>query len=391
MFSEDGELLSFATIPKTAKSQPLPYTVSVPGEKVSELRQLLKLSKIGPATYENLHANTKEGKFGITREWLINAKKEWETWEWRSCEDTLNAFPNYRMRIEDTDIHFLALFSERHDAVPVILLHGWPGSILEFLPLLSLMTQQYSPTELPYHLIVPSLPGYAFSSGPPLERNFAIADVARIMNNLMIEFGFGDTGYVAQGGDVGSGVLNFCLMPQPAGISKEALTFNERAGVERMKQFSDTSIAYALEHGSRPATIGLVLGSNPLSLLAWIGEKFLEWTDVPIPLSDILASVTLYWLTDTFPRAICPYREGYGPESIHHGTPSFNIPKPLGYSYFPKELAPVPISWVATTGNLCWSRVHKKGRHFAVLERPEALKEDLEGFISKVWKGETDL
>ncbi|KAL6399250.1 hypothetical protein AUP68_17794 [Ilyonectria robusta] len=103
------------------------------------------------------------------------------------------------------------------------------------------------------------------------------------MNNLMIELGFGDTGYVAQGGDVGSGVcrilgarheecravhLNFCLMPQPAGISKEALTFNERAGVERMKQFSDTSSAYALEHGSRPATIGLVLGSNPVSLLA---------------------------------------------------------------------------------------------------------------------------
>lgn len=351
--------LPFATIPKTAKSQPLPYQVSVPEEKVSELRQLLKLSKIAPATYENLHANAKEGKFGITREWLINAKKEWETWEWRSCEDTLNSFPNYRMRIEDTDIHFLALFSERHDAVPVILLHGWPGSILEFLPLLSLMTQQYSPTDLPYHLIVPSLPGYAFSSGPPLERNFTMTDLARIMNNLMIELGFGATGYVAQGGDVGSAVsrilgakheecravhLNFCIMAQPDGISEEALTFYERAGVERMKQFSNTSSAYALEHGSRPATIGLVLGSNPLSLLAWIGEKFLEWTDVPLPISDILASVTLYWLTDTFPRGIYPYREGYGPEPWHHGTPGFNIPKPLGYSYFPKESAPAPIS-----------------------------------------------
>jgi len=275
------------------------------------------------------------------------------------------------------------------------------GSILEFLPLLSLMKKQYSPTELPYHLIVPSLPGYNFSSGPPLDRNYTMLEAAETLNSLMIELGFGETGYVAQGGDIGSRLsrllgakhqscravhLNFCIMPRPESIPMESLSASEQAGVERGNIFIASENAYAKEHASRPATIGLILTTNPLALLAWIGEKFLEWTDETPSLSEIFASVSLYWLTDTCPRAIYPYRESYGPNPTHHGTPSLYINKPLGYSYFPKEVYPVPISWAATTGKLCWSKTHTKGGHFAALEEPTAMKEDLENFIAQVWK-----
>lgn len=107
--------------------------------------------------------------------------------------------------VEELSIHFVALFSQKEDAIPVILLHGWPGSFLEFLPLLQIFREEYIPSTLPYHFIVPSMPGYAFSSGPPLDRNFTVFDVARIFNKLMNDLGFG-SGYVAQGGDIGSSV-----------------------------------------------------------------------------------------------------------------------------------------------------------------------------------------
>lgn len=127
----------------------------------------------------------------------------------RKSEDVINSFPNFTLDIADRTgtqtIHFVALLSQKTDAVPLILLHGWPGNFLEFLPILQLLRTTYTPETLPYHVIVPSLPGYAFSSPPPLDRDFRIEDVARIFDTLMVDLGFGN-GYVVQGGDVGSKV-----------------------------------------------------------------------------------------------------------------------------------------------------------------------------------------
>lgn len=127
----------------------------------------------------------------------------------RKCEDQINSFPNFTAPIKDDNgheftLHFVALFSQKPDAVPIAFFHGWPGSILEFLPMLSLIKSQYpDPASLPYHIIVPSLPGYTFSSSPPLDRDFVSEDMAPLLNKLMIALGF-DDGYIAQGGDLGS-------------------------------------------------------------------------------------------------------------------------------------------------------------------------------------------
>lgn len=127
----------------------------------------------------------------------------------RNCEKQINSFPNFTTPIKDDHgyeytIHFIALFSQKPDAIPVAFFHGWPGSILEFLSMLNLIRKQYPKSEdLPYHIIVPSLPGYAFSSGPPTDRDCGTPDMAPVMNKLMISLGFG-SGYVAQGGDLGS-------------------------------------------------------------------------------------------------------------------------------------------------------------------------------------------
>lgn len=193
--------MPYDTIPSNASLKPQSFTAHVSDQEIDDFKQLLKLSKIGPKTYEN---QKPDHYLGISREWLADAKKHWETqYDWRKTEARINSFPNYTVQIEDIDVQFLALFSKKKDAVPIALLHGWPGSILEFISTLSILKGKYNENDLPYHVIVPSLPGYGYSSGPPLDRNYTTEDAARIIDKLMVGLGFGG-GYVSQGGDIGS-------------------------------------------------------------------------------------------------------------------------------------------------------------------------------------------
>jgi microsomal epoxide hydrolase len=177
-------------------------------------------------------------------------------------------------------------------------------------------------------------------------------------------------------------------MPEPEGINKSLITEAERVGLQRTAEFASTGSAYALLHATRPSTISFSLASSPLALLSWIGEKFLQWTDddTTPSLNTILESVTLYWFTETFPHSIYPYRELFTPGVIGaHENPKWHINKPFGFSWFPKEIAPVPKVWVETTGNLVWWKEHTRGGHFAAVEQSEVLLGDLKEFIAAVW------
>lgn len=411
--------LPFGEVPASALQQPRPFTVHHSDEQLEELKQLIKLARIGPATYEGLQ---EDRKYGITTDWLRNAREEWAVFDWylsphlaqllrfsnrvcrRKVEAVTNSFPNFTAKVEDSGstsvIHFAALFSRRKDAVPVLALHGWPGSFLEFLPILTRLAEKYTPATLPYHIIVPSLPGYAYSSAPPLDRDFRLENAARILDTLMVDLGFGG-GYVVQGGDVGSKVarvlggahprakavhLNFSIMPDPGNIADSEYDALEKQGLERAAWFKKLGSAYAVLHATKPSTIGLVLQTNPVALLAWIGEKFLDWTDEDPPLDTILESVTLYWLTSCYPTSIWPYRQLFTPGVAGaHENSEWHINKPMGMSWFPKEIAPVPRAWTATTGNLVFFKQHDRGGHFAALEHPDVLLEDLEEFVAQVW------
>ncbi|CAD0028213.1 unnamed protein product [Aureobasidium pullulans] len=393
-------MADYSTIPPTAKVQPKPYKVEIDANDISSMKHLLAHSKIGPATYENQQTDR---RFGMNRDWLINAKKHWETeYDWyrlshlpsttklpftdetfqcrRRCEKNINSFPNFTIPVTDDKgsdftIHFLALFSKKSDAIPLIFLHGWPGSILEFLSMLAVIKKQYpNPEDLPYHIIVPSLPGYAFSSSPPIDRDFKADNMAPVMNALMVALGFG-SGYIAQGGDLGSFIarqlgveneeckgmfailtshikrtiadfeilafhLNLYQLPAPSNASSLPISQTEKLGLDRAKAFTETGSAYAREHGTRTATIGLVLSSSPLALLTWIGEKFLEWTDADPTLDEILDS----------------------------------------------EISPTPVSWVKETGNFVHTASHEEGGHFAAMEKPEVLWGDVEEFVKAAWK-----
>jgi len=224
-----------------------------------------------------------------------------------------------------------------------------------------------------------------------------MADISAIMNQLMVDLGFG-SGYIAQGGDIGSRVaktlggeyeackfVHVNYSPQispPEGSSVSYLTAKEQEGLKRGEDFVKMGAAYSLEHGTRPSTIGLVLSSSPVALLAWIGEKFLAWSDADPDLDTILESVTVYWLTETFPTSIYPYRLRFRPD--YKPTPPY-LKKPTGYSYFPKEITPTPKSWVEKEVNLVFYREHDRGGHFAALEQPELLMGDIEEFVDEIW------
>lgn len=201
--------MPYDTIPSKCSFEPKEFNARVSDLELEGFKLLLRISRIGPETYENQVADVNDyTSFGISRKWLVEAKEHWlSNYDWRKTEARINGYNNWTVDIEEDgfqyQIHFTALFSKKADAVPLLLLHGWPGSFLEFLGVIDEFKSKYDENSLPFHIIVPSLPGYGYSNGPPTDKNFTTEGIARVMDKLMIGLGFGD-GYVTQGGDIGS-------------------------------------------------------------------------------------------------------------------------------------------------------------------------------------------
>ncbi|KAL9621026.1 MAG: hypothetical protein Q9160_004544 [Pyrenula sp. 1 TL-2023] len=280
--------IDFGMIPGKATRSFDSFKVAITEEQLGSLRTLLNTCPVAGRTYES---TWEDGSLGISHQWLAHTVDHWRSsFDWRKHEAHMNTFPHYQTTITDDDdrqyrMHFVGMFSQRSDATPIFLLHGWPGSFLEFLPMLDVLRKKYTPKDLPYHLIVPSLPGYTFSSPPPLDRDFRVEDMARIIAKLAVSLGFGN-GFVVQGGDVGSKVarviaakheeckVNFCIMPEPSRITLSRngnypISTPELIGLARAHEFDRTGSAYALEHATRPNTIGFALASSPIALLSW--------------------------------------------------------------------------------------------------------------------------
>ena len=444
--------IPFDAVPSNATFNPHRFRAFTPQKDLDDFSHLLRVSKIGPETYENRVADPKDlTSFGITRQWLVKAKQTWETsYNWRQTEDRINAVPNFGVDVEHDgfvcNVHFVALFSKKPGAVPLLLVHGWPGSFLEFLGSLEELTAKYDEHTLPFHVVVPNLPGYAYSSGPPHDKNFTLTDAAMVCDKLMRGLGF-DDGYVSQGGDLGSLVsrilgvtsdackavhldLAVGIKPESAEETKDFSPAYMKA-LKRYEEFGAMGSAYAREHGTRPATIGLVLSSSPIALLAWFVSfdvlpacEFADWNEtgsaksscngqkhrhpcrrcstaprctgslsrlrVPSTHTDAFLETRRACCTTTraceSARSRCFCTRGVT-EYIALIIPNVAfryIKKPMGYSWRPGELAPVPTPLVAKvsprrcigrctsgtertiqSGNLIWSRDHDDGGHFA--------------------------
>jgi len=190
--------MPFDTFPSKAELKREPYTAKVTDLELEGFKVLLQISPIGPQTYENTVTDVKNyTSWGIDRQWLSQAKEHWlHNYDWRKTEKRINTFNNYTAEVVHNNfthkLHFIALLSKKSDAVPLLLSHGWPGSFLEFLGVLEQLQKDYSEDDLPFSIIVPSLPGYGYSNGPPLDSNFMVEDAAAVLDKLMVGLGFED-------------------------------------------------------------------------------------------------------------------------------------------------------------------------------------------------------
>ncbi|KAF7194905.1 putative epoxide hydrolase, partial [Pseudocercospora fuligena] len=399
--STSSIMADYSQIPKGATLKPTPFTAKASEEKLQLCKDLIRLSPIGPEAYSN---TTTDRSDGMRRDWLTNAKKIWETdYDWRKTEARINAFPNYSVAIADEDgdnidLHFIALFSKREDAVPISMSHGWPSCFFEFFPLLDVLTEKYSPEELPFHVIVPSLPGYAYSS-VPTTKEYTVPKVAILFDQLMRGLGFNS--YVAHGGDVGSGItfvqgtasdackaihVNNIFMAPPDDADKLPLDEVEAAARARADKTNPTCFSYASEHATRPGTIGLALQTSPVALLSWIGEKYLEWTDEDPPLEASKKYDNGYGhraydsaAHSRHCNALLADRD-YGPLHLSVSI-SPTVTKPLGYSFFPYDISPTPRSWAEKSTKLTQYVRHERGGHFPGTEKPKELLADIEAFV----------
>jgi len=313
-------------------------------------------------------------------------------YDWRRCEAMLNGFGQYQTGIDGLDVHFLHIRSPHADAMPLLLTHGWPGSVIEFHkaigPLSDPVAHGGSAADA-FHLVIPSLPGYGLS-GKPTEPGWGVERIARAWAVLMERLGYDR--YVAQGGDWGSSVtasLGVQAPPGLIGVHLNMLTImppdlgddldaDEQAAVAAAQHFADIESAYARLQATRPQTIGYALADSPVGQAAWIYEKLRGWSDCDgdpetvFTRDEMLDTITLYWLTNSAASSARLYWESMG---------SFRpmvIDLPLGYSQFPREILAPPRAWAERVfSNIIHWNVVEKGGHFAAFEQPALFVEEV--------------
>ncbi|GAB1313722.1 hypothetical protein MFIFM68171_03932 [Madurella fahalii] len=404
----------FGVVPLGIPGTPTPFTLHVSQADVNQLSNLVQTAVIGVPSYYNTHNSTDgpDYTFGISRDWLANAADVWVNgFDWRSTETHWNSFPQFTINVTTPsdgqvfDIHFGALFSRNPDAIPIIFSHGWPSSWSDFIPIFELLTAKYTPETLPYHIITPSIPDYGLSTRSHVtetELDFYMA--AEALNELMKALGF--DAYIAQGGDVGSGLTaalgarhdeckavhfnNFLLTPsERASVAHLPVTPAENDSLSFAAELFYSGTGYLFEQGTRPGTISMALMTNPLALLAWIGGLYTE--TAPLPLDIILQQVSWYWYTKSYGRSLWAYRAGWAAVLRDRDTEKLPSPlaittKPLGYSWFPGEALALARSWVEHwfPNNLVFYKAHESGGHFAALEEPVKFLQDIEEFVAIV-------
>jgi pimeloyl-ACP methyl ester carboxylesterase len=337
-------------------------------------------------------------EYGMPVEYLRELVGYWRTtYDWRSEEARLNAFDHYRTTIDDQQIHFVHARSAHPDARPLLLTHGWPGSIVEFLDAIPRLTDPESHggrADDAFHVIAPSLPGYGFSE-PPRSPGWDVHRTARTFIELMSRLGYPT--YLAQGGDWGAQVTTWIGALDPAhcaavhlnmapGLPPESpgpLTEEEQADLAAMKQFTSEESGYANEQGTKPQTVGVALNDSPAGLLAWIVEKFRAWSDCDgdpercFTRDQLLTNVMLYWLTGTAASSARLYWETRHSSA---GSPPF-VEVPTGVARYPKEVVRWPRSWVERQCNVARWQIMPRGGHFPAMEQPDLFVDDLREFF----------
>jgi pimeloyl-ACP methyl ester carboxylesterase len=383
------------------------FRVDIPEEKLAELRR-----RIAATRWPSKELGTDRSQ-GVQLATIQELARYWQSeYDWRKAEAKLNAVPQFATEIDGVDIHFLHVTSEHEDALPLIMTHGWPGSVVELLETVGPLTDPTAhggSAEDAFHLVLPSLPGYGLSA-EPVEVGWDLGRTGRAWAELMRRLGY--TRYVAQGGDVGAGVTDAMGRQAPEGLigahtnllvpalggAMPTETEEERAAAAQIATFNQSGNGYFVEMATRPQTIGYALLDSPVALAAWmidhdtdayykIARAFVDGKPSGNLTRDhILDNITLYWLTGTGASAARSYWEAYGPDAPAAGQqllPATTLP--FGFTTFPGEIWKTPRSWVdASYPNVVYFNEVDKGGHFAAWEEPELFATELRAAFSSL-------
>ena len=374
-----------------------PFRVDMPDEAIADLRRRIATTRL-PS--KELVADRSQG---VQLAAIQNLARYWATeYDWRRCEARLNALPQFKTEIDGLDIHFIHVESAHKNALPLIMTHGWPGSIVELLETIGPLTDPTAHggrAEDAFHLVLPSIPGYGFSA-EPAEPGWGPIRIGQAWAELMRRLGY--TRYVAQGGDVGSQVTDamgrlaldgligiHTNLLTPALGDAEALSESppspaERAALDALAEFHATGAGYFVEQATRPQTIGYALLDSPIALAAWmidhdtdsyqkIARGFVHGQPSGnLTREHIVDNITLYWLTGTGASAARSYWEEGQENARAAGQPPTPVSIPVGFTTFPGEIWRTPRSWVKKAyPNVIYFNEVDKGGHFAAWEEPE--------------------
>lgn len=380
-----------------------PFKVEIPEEQLVDLRR-----RLGAARWPTKEL-VEDRSQGVQLATLRELVRYWTTeYDWRACEARLNALPQFTTEIDGVNIHFFHVRSRHENALPLIMTHGWPGSVIELLETVGPLTDPTSHGGAPedaFHLVLPSLPGYGFS-GEPTELGWNSRRIARAWAELMDRLGY--KRYVAQGGDVGASVTDAMGRQAPDGLlgihlnllsgvigikdKLPAVSAQERAAHDKLNMFAADGYGYFLEQSTRPQTIGYSLLDSPIGLAAWmldhdtdsyykISRAFVDRKPVGnLTRNNIVDNITLYWLTGTGASAARWYwelgRVLAAARETGKAPPAVSVP--VGFTTFPGEIWAAPRSWVETVyPNLAYFNAVDRGGHFAAWEEPELFSSEL--------------
>ena len=380
-----------------------PFTIDVPDEVLDDLRTSARATPAGPRPRPST-----TGRQGTPLAYAQDLAAYWaDEYDWRSRETALNRFDQYITEIDGLDIHFVHHRSPHEDALPLILSHGWPGSIVEFHKVIEPLTD---PTAFggdaadAFHVVAPSLPGYGFSAKPS-GTGWGVEKIGEAFTTLMARLGYDR--YVAQGGDWGSAITHSIGALDPAHCAAIHMTLamgarpkdldnpspDELRALERAGYYAEWDSGYSKQQSTRPQSVGYGLVDSPAAQAAWIVEKFWAWTDNAdesgtdesrhpenvLTRDELLDNVMLYWINGNGASSARLYWESFGKR-----RPLEMGDIPVGFASFPREVVPPVRKWVEPMyPGLCHWAEYDKGGHFAAFEVPETFVSEIRTFFRR--------
>lgn len=367
-----------------------PFTVSVPQSEIDALKDRLARTRLPePASVEGWAQ-------GVPLEATNRLITYWrDTYDWRRFEAKINAFPQFRTRIDGLGVHFIHVRSRHPGALPLLLTHGWPGSVVEFLDVIGPLTDPTAHggrAEDAFDVVIPSQPGFGWSD-KPAETGWDVMRTARAWAELMRRLGYNR--WVAQGGDWGSGVTHALGHLRPEGLvaahvnwplvipatPPEAPTPEQAEALAAIGRFLSEQFGYFKEQATKPQTIGYALADSPAGQAAWIYEKFQAWTDNAgqpedaLSIDQMLDDISVYWFTGTAASSARIYWEN---ARAGGGFDAGRIELPMGATIFPKEIFRAPRSWAEERWpNLYYWNEVDRGGHFAAFEQPALFSQEM--------------